>query len=201
MAKIEELHGIPTRAKAERIAADLPRLFPDRAVTVIGDAPPCTVRSEPCGAGASAAPAPHPAKRTGIPGFPDFIAVHESRGNYNAWYGAAGNTDHPRFTSMTLAEGQAWQEGRKFGAGGKQQIIRDTLRSLRERLALPDDAPCDEDMQDRLASVLREGRGLRAYLSGTLPREDFALSVAREWAALPGVKPPFGERSVYAGDG
>ena len=48
---------------------------------------------------------------------------------------------------------------------------------------------------------LLKGRGLLAFQSGGKSRDDFALSVAHEWAALPGVKAPHGEKSVHAGDG
>lgn len=133
--------------------------------------------------------------------FLDFIARFESCGNYNAFFGDAQNQDAPRFTAMTLSEVLAWQEGRRFSACGKYQIIRKTLTGLIAECGLSADALYDEAMQERLALVLLERRGLGAFLAGEMAEEEFALSVAREWAALPGVAQPFGEASVYGADG
>lgn len=139
--------------------------------------------------------------RRGVAGFLDFIAVHESRGNWNAYYGAVDNTDDPPFTRMTVDEVLAWQEGRRFSACGKYQVILKTMLSLKAELGLAGAERYDEAMQDRMATALLRRRGLDDFLAGRLGRKVFALSVAREWAALPGVLAPFFERSVYAGDG
>lgn len=139
--------------------------------------------------------------RQGVQGFLDFIAEFESRGNYNAFYGDAANRDSPCFTDMTINGVLAWQEGRRFSACGKFQIIRATLERLKAELALTGAERFDETMQERLGLHLLNGRGLRGFLAGEVAREDFALEVAREWAALPGVAPPHGAKSVYAGDG
>lgn len=139
--------------------------------------------------------------RNGVQGFLDFISVYESRGNYNARYGDAANRTDPAFTSMTIDEVLDWQQGRKFSACGKYQIIRATLLSLKSRLGLSGAERFDEAMQERLGLTLLKGRGLKAFLDGRTPRDLFALSVAREWAALPRVAPPNASKSVYAGDG
>ncbi|MEO0362477.1 MAG: hypothetical protein AAF322_15265, partial [Pseudomonadota bacterium] len=116
-------------------------------------------------------------------------------------YGAAANVDDPAFTSMTIDEVLAWQEGRKFSACGKYQIIRATLAGLKARLGLSGGERYDEAMQERLGRALLEGRGLRRFLDGVTPRDLFAFEVAREWAALPRVVAPNAGKSVYAGDG
>lgn len=139
--------------------------------------------------------------RQGVNGFLDFIAVHESRGNWNAYFGAPENRDDPAFTRMTVAEVLAWQEGRRFSACGKYQVIRKTLRSLVEEMRLTGAEVYEPDLQDRMGWTLLRRRGLDAFLAGRMPSRVFALSVAREWAALPGVLAPFFARSVYAGDG
>ncbi len=139
--------------------------------------------------------------RTGIPGFLDFIAVHESRGNWNANYGAVANRDDPAFTSMSVAEVLNWQDGRRFSACGKYQIIHKTLLSLVDEMGLTGHEIYDQDLQDRMGATLLRRRGLDRFLAGDMAPKVFALSVAREWAALPGVLAPFFDRSVYAGDG
>ena len=139
--------------------------------------------------------------RTGVLGFLDFISVHESRGNWNAYYGAVDNADDPPFTAMTVDQVLAWQDGRRFPACGRYQIIRMTLVSLKEELALTGAEIYDPALQDRLGGALLRRRGLDEFLAGRMRREVFALSVAREWAALPGVLAPFFAKSVYAGDG
>lgn len=139
--------------------------------------------------------------RSGVPGFLDFIAVHESRGNWNAYYGAVANTDDPAFTAMTVDEVLVWQDGRRFSACGKYQVIRKTLLSLKDELGLTGAELYDAAMQDRMGETLLRRRGLDAFLAGRMAPKVFALSVAREWAALPGVLAPFFARSVYAGDG
>jgi muramidase (phage lysozyme) len=139
--------------------------------------------------------------RRGVQGFLDFIAVHESRGNWNAYYGAVDNADDPPFTRMTIDAVLAWQDGRRFSACGKYQVIRKTMLSLKAEMGLSGAEVYDEGLQDRMATTLLRRRGLDDFLAGRMGRKVFALSVAREWAALPGVLAPFFRRSVYAGDG
>lgn len=212
--KIREITGIPTREKAEEKARQGRVLRPDWTIEVIGASPPFTVRSTPPKAvGGDAKIAMEltmttkpllniaSASRTAVLGFLDFIAQYESNGNYNARFGAATNTNDPAFTSMSVKNVLAWQKGRKFSACGKYQIIRATLTNLLKTLKLNGSQIYDRDLQDKMGTQLLKQRGLDKFLAGKTERDDFALSVAREWAALPGVKPPFGEKSVYAGDG
>ena len=139
--------------------------------------------------------------RTGVERFLDFIAVYESRGNWNAYFGAPDNQDVPRFTAMAIRDVLAWQDGRRFSACGKYQVIRKTMLSLVDELGLSGGETYDEAMQDRMGRTLLCRRGLDAFLAGEMVPKVFALSVAREWAALPGVLAPFFDRSVYSGDG
>ncbi|WP_340110177.1 hypothetical protein [Pikeienuella sp. HZG-20] len=184
----------PARGAVPGAAPASPSAPPDMGPT---PAPPT---ASPSPAPASPPPRIAPPRR-GVDGFLDFIADFESRGNYNARYGDAANLRNPCFTEMTVDEVLEWQRGRKFSACGKYQIIRATLSDLKARLNLTGSERFDEEMQERMGRVLLERRGLAKFLSREMPREDFALSVAREWAALPGVKPPYGSKSVYAGDG
>ena len=229
MVSAVEITGIPTKAKAKEVAATMKAFFPTWTVQIIGTAAPYTVRRTPPAGAAGAAAVPVAAgggnaggagggsgggaaaagpnvgvagdRRDGAYGFLDFIAKYESVGNYNAFYAHANNTDDPRFTSMTIDRVLGWQKGRKFSACGKYQIIRATLKDLKAQLGLTGAELYDPERQDTLGFTLLQRRGLNEFLAGTMGKEDFALSVAREWAALPGVKPPFGERSVYAGVG
>lgn len=139
--------------------------------------------------------------RTGVLGFLDFIAWPESRGNWNAVWGAVANTDDPLLTGMTVDQILTWQQGRRHSAAGRYQIIRKTLGSLVAEMSLTGGEIYDPDLQDRMATTLLRRRGLEAFLSGLMPAHVFALNVAREWAALPGTVAPFFDRSVYAGDG
>lgn len=213
MSQIQEIPGIPTKEKANEIARQTRLLRPEWTVEVIGNTAPYTVRATPpthVGTNASSVAADRTATesmttfaspRTGILGFLDFIAQYESNGNYNARYGAAANTNDPAFTSMNINEVLAWQEDRKFSACGKYQIIRQTLAGLVQTLGLSGLETFNPTLQDKMGEQLLKNRGFDEFLAGTMARDEFALRVAREWAALPGVKEPYGEKSVYAGDG
>ena len=56
-------------------------------------------------------------------------------------------------------------------------------------------------MQDQLAVALLEKRGAREYIDEKITREEFAASLAKEWAGLPKVTGENPEHSYYAGDG
>lgn len=209
MTEAVQIDGVPTKEKAKEIEKSMRLLYgPDGwTVTIIGSSAPYSVRATPPAGGAAApaavtlaAPAPT-AGGDAVQGFLDFIAKYESRGNYNARFGAAANTDDPNFVAMTVDDVLGWQEGRKFTASGKYQIIRATLQDLKASLGLSGAELFDKQTQDRMGRKLLERRGLNGFLSGATDRDDFALSVAHEWAALPGVKAPHGGKSVYAGDG
>ena len=133
------------------------------------------------------------------------IAKGESNGNYNAYYGNASNTTI-RFTEMTVAEVQKWQEdyirqGSASSAVGKYQIINTTLAGLIRQMNIDPAAKFDEALQDRMAVALLERRGAKDYVEKKLSREQFAANLAQEWAALPKAVGPNPEQSYYAGDG
>jgi muramidase (phage lysozyme)/uncharacterized protein YcbK (DUF882 family) len=68
---------------------------------------------------------------------------------------------------------------------GRYQIIRTTLRGLREELGLSGDTLFDKDLQDRLAVHLLERRGLSKWMNGQMSDEAFMKGLANEWASLP----------------
>lgn len=133
------------------------------------------------------------------------IAKGESNGNYNAYYGNAGNAS-VRFTEMSLEEVLRWQEqyveqGQPSSAVGRYQIIRPTLNGLVRELKLDTKARFDKTMQDKLAIRLLERRGAKLYVKKKISREQFAANLAQEWAALPRITGPHPQQSYYAGDG
>lgn len=68
---------------------------------------------------------------------------------------------------------------------GRYQIIRTTLRALKKTHDLKDKELFNEDMQDRLASILLGQRGYDKYLSGRLEEGTLINNLAKEWASLP----------------
>ena len=68
---------------------------------------------------------------------------------------------------------------------GRYQIVRTTLRKIRETLNLPGTALFDAAMQDRMACFLLGQRGIDKYLSGRLSEDTLLENLAKEWASLP----------------
>lgn len=135
----------------------------------------------------------------------EVIAQGESSGNYNAHFGNAANTTI-RFTEMSVDEVLRWQEvyvrqGSVSSAVGRYQIVRPTLVKLIQELQLDASVRFDEKLQDRMAITLMERRGSLAYVGEELTREEFAASLAKEWAALPKAVGTDPEESYYADDG
>ena len=135
----------------------------------------------------------------------DLIAQAESRGNYNAYFGNASNTE-VKFTEMSVAEVLDWQkafvaQGNPSSAAGRYQIINTTLAGLVQELDLQGSEMFDEAMQDRLALALLERRGVVAYINGRIDAKQFAAELAKEWAGLPRILGDAPEKSYYAGDG
>lgn len=133
------------------------------------------------------------------------IAEAESRGNYNAYFGNAGNSSID-FTAMSIGEVLAWQadfvaQGNPSSAVGRYQIINTTLDGLVRELNLDKSEKFDEAMQDRMAVALLERRGAEEYVNDNLSSEQFAANLAQEWAALPKVIGDNPEESYYASDG
>ena len=135
----------------------------------------------------------------------ELIASVESRGNYNAHFGNAGN-DSVKFTQMTIEEVLNWQaefvrQGNPSSAVGRYQFIDSTLAGLVRRLGIDTKQKFDEATQDRLAIALLERRGAQSYINGEITREQFAANLAMEWAALPRMTGSDPNASYYAGDG
>lgn len=56
-------------------------------------------------------------------------------------------------------------------------------------------------MQDKLAIALLERRGAESFINKELTTEQFAASIAKEWAGLPKVIGENPSESYYASDG
>lgn len=136
-----------------------------------------------------------------------FIRKPESGGDYNIVYGGIRREDRPRrpLTLMTIGDVLAWQDSidarYPSEAAGAYQIMEDTLRGLYAEAGLTLNDRFSEENQDRLAVQLLKRRGLTRYQRGEITTEDFANSLAKEWASLPVVSGPKKGRSYYAGDG
>jgi muramidase (phage lysozyme) len=95
-------------------------------------------------------------------------------------------------TEMTLDELDAFQtemlknpENKlNSSAVGKYQIVRTTLRELKEKLGLKGDEKFTPELQDKLASELLQRRGMGKFEKGEITQEQFQENLAKEWASI-----------------
>jgi len=73
----------------------------------------------------------------------------------------------------------------RSSALGRYQIIRTTLRTIRQQLGLTGGEKYDAAMQDRLGCYLLGQRGIDKWLSGRLALDTLLGNLAQEWASLP----------------
>jgi len=112
--------------------------------------------------------------------------------NETLGYGAytGGDVD---LVSMTLDQIEALQTKMlanrknklKSSALGRYQIIRTTLRTMRQQLGLTGREKFDADMQDRLACYLLGQRGIDKWLANRLSLDTLIGNLALEWASIP----------------
>lgn len=117
----------------------------------------------------------------------DYIGQKESGNNYNMMVGGRA---YSGLTSMTINEvinmqGGMIANGHESTAVGKYQIIRGTMRGLVRAMGLSGNEVFDERMQDRMATVLMEQRGLNRFLRGEITAAQFQNNLAHEWASMP----------------
>lgn len=134
----------------------------------------------------------------------DLIADAESNGDYNAYFGNAGNAKIA-FTDMTIGEVLAWQtafvaDGNASSAVGRYQILNTTLEGLVDQLRLDSEQLFNEKTQDQLAIALLERRGSVAYVNQKMTSQEFAANLAKEWAGLPKMIGDNPQQSYYAND-
>jgi muramidase (phage lysozyme) len=133
------------------------------------------------------------------------IGTIESNDNYNAYFGNPRNLEI-KFTDMTMDEVMRWQtsfiaDGNASSAVGRYQIINTTLSGLVRELNIDTTEKFNQRMQDRMAIALFERRGSTAFINKEMTAEEFAASLAKEWAALPKVIGNNPDSSYYAHDG
>lgn len=115
----------------------------------------------------------------------DYIADLESRGDYNAYQGSLV-TGAPQydFESMTLKGILDWQSTHGNKAVGRYQIKPETLKDMMKISGMSEEELYSPTNQDKLGLELLKRSGYRDYLEGK-GYEDFALGLAKTWAAIP----------------
>ena len=132
----------------------------------------------------------------------DFVAWHESAGNYNA---VIGNAHATADLSMYPVAGiYALQDrlvasGRPSSAVGRYQIIKATLTSLVASKRIDTAARFTPALQDQLGVALLNKRGHQDWLNGDIDDAEYAHRLSLEWASLP--DPQNDGRSHYDGVG
>lgn len=133
-------------------------------------------------------------------GVMEFIGGLEAPRGYNDYFGGVAEPPPKQLTTMTVDEVLAWQDeidARSISeAAGRYQIMEDTLRLLKRRMALKGDELFDIPMQDRLAIELMTMAGWHPDRDD---HEAIANSLATVWAALPLVSGENEGRSAYHG--
>lgn len=141
------------------------------------------------------------------------IGSVEAPKGFDQVYGGSAIVPHRPITGMTLKEVRDWQQrsveaGSKSSAAGRFQIIRRTLDALVSKGVATWGDRFDQKTQKRLAIALMKGRGLEAFVSGSMSAKAFANNLAKEWASMPVVTPVQGRwrrvqpgETYYAGDG
>lgn len=148
-----------------------------------------------------------------------FVGKFESKGgDYNILYGKyKGKTEKP-LTEMTISEVFELQEKMQSSgssAVGAHQFINSTLREEVKKQGISLDTKFTPQVQDTIIlSRLKGMRGFDKFLSGEKTIEEFALSLAQEFASMPVVEDMVvtnkktgkkrtvkAGQSYYAGDG
>lgn len=114
-------------------------------------------------------------------------AEPDQANSYNTMYKVK---NPPNFSDMTVNEVLKYQqdkskETRSTAAVGYFQFIGPTLKSLIKEAGLTGEEKFTPQLQNRLGEMLMERRGLSQYMEGKMHPEDFADSLAKEWAGLP----------------
>lgn len=106
---------------------------------------------------------------------------------YDAVQHGATRRPPDRPTRMTIAQIYDWIDRTpgQHHAIGRYQFIPKTLRRLVTRLKIPADQVFTPAIQDRLAILLLEEAGLRAFHKGKIGRHALMHNMAKVWAGLP----------------
>ena len=118
----------------------------------------------------------------------DIIASAESGGNYNAWYGNAGQNTVD-LSTLTLDRIRDLQKDLVKTRGGspigRYQILDDTLDRLAVRMGLSGSEPFTPELQDRMGLLLMRDAGFNAWQRGTIDDAAFNYRLSKVWAGLP----------------
>lgn len=111
-------------------------------------------------------------------------------------YGQYGSPDKA-LSEMTIAEVRKFQKeqiratkgkiaGTNLGTGavGKYQITHGTLKGLQDELGVSDDAKFTPELQDKMAEILLDRRGLDKFKRGEINERQFQDQLAKEWASV-----------------
>ena len=122
----------------------------------------------------------------------NYLGQKESQGKYDM---LVGKRQHSPLTSMTVAEVMKFQDNMISGRGptgkhestavGKYQIVKATMEYLLGTGAIKSDDIFNSNTQDRAAMQLLKRRGMNAYMSGKISKDEFADRVAKEWSSMP----------------
>ena len=118
----------------------------------------------------------------------DLIALPESGGNYNAWYGNAGQ-DHVDLATLSVDQVRDLQADLVRSQGGsaigRYQLLDDTLAALVERMGLTGSERFAPALQDRMALQLARDAGMDEWIGEEISDARFAQNLAQIWAGLP----------------
>lgn len=107
---------------------------------------------------------------------------------YGAYTGGAVDLVGMTLTQIDALQTKMLQHPKnklRSSALGRYQIIRTTLRAIREQLSLTGKELYDAGMQDRLGCYLLGQRGIDKWLAGRLALDTLLGNLAQEWASLP----------------
>jgi muramidase (phage lysozyme) len=161
--------------------------------TTAGQTPATASLSGTAPAGGGTAPAGGGATPTGQPNalnvnkLLNYIGQKEARGQYDMLVGGKTKSD---LTSMSVADVMKFQgtmikNGHETTAVGKYQMLYDTLAGLVRNGVLKPGDMFNSGTQDRAAIALLKEKGMDAYVSGKMSKEQFADRVAKVWASMP----------------
>jgi muramidase (phage lysozyme) len=117
----------------------------------------------------------------------NYIGQKEARGQYDMLVGGKTKSD---LTSMSVADVMKFQDtmiknGHETTAVGKYQMLYGTLAGLVRNGVLKPGDMFNSGTQDRAAIALLKEKGMDAYVSGKMSKEQFADRVAKVWASMP----------------
>lgn len=134
----------------------------------------------------------------------DLIGRAEGAG-YDTIYGGSVVQPNIPITLMSISELIEWQSrsvssGSISSAAGRYQVLRKTLESvLSSTSQVSYSDRYSPSVQDTVGTILLNKRGLNAFLSGNITKEEFGNNLSQEWASFPVITGPSAGYSYYQG--